>query len=408
VDVPKKKSPSTGKPTPALGKNDVPYIKMKSEYSDLMQLFICREELKSNIALRRAEKLIQAVQNRPNDDKKLPVPLVYYQAHTGRYGGNEGLNLQNLQRGSTHRLSLTAPENYLVYVADSSNIEARMLAWLAGETALVQQFAAGIDTYATLASDIYGFTVDKKKNPGERGVGKVARLGLGYGMGAKTFQKTLESGPMGMEPIPCTFEFAEKVVKTYRRTNPAIPQLWKTAQRMLEDMQRKDCNLVWGPMRVIHQCICLPNGMYLQFPNLQTKEIQTAKGYEYETVYYTFSRASKKWEERKIYGGKLVENICQALAGIVIRQQMLKIDQIMQEKYKGSVVLQVHDENIVIAEDGGIQLLGTNEWGDKIWSNAEKADEIMQSMYDVMNQAPSWAKGLPLDSEGGYDRCYSK
>lgn len=341
----------------------------------------------SNIAKTRALAIIAASDGHPS--KKLCVPLVYYGAHTGRYGGNEGINVQNFQRGSNHRRSLTAEKGKLVYVADSSNIEARTLAWFAGENYLVQQFSRGDDTYATLATDIYGYHVTKNTHPGERGVGKVARLGLGYGMGWRTFQRTLRSGPMGMDPVPCTDDFGQKIVKTYRSKHPRIVQSWKDAQNYLLKMMRRDCNEVWGCLQVFHQCIQLPNGMFLHFPNLRTQEVQTAQGVEYELVYDTYSYKTKRMESRKIYGGKLVENICQALAAAIIKYQMAEIDTQLMQTYNGKVVLQVHDEIIAIAD-------------------AHDPEGVMTIMHDVMGTPPSWAKGLPLDSEGGFDYCYSK
>lgn len=388
LTLPKKISPSNGKLTWATGKADVDYINFKAEHHEHYKVFRAREVAMSNIAKTRALSIIAAADQHPS--KRLCVPLVYYGAHTGRYGGNEGINVQNFQRGSNHRRSLTAPKGKLVYVADSSNIEARKLAWFAGETYLVQQFANGDDTYATLATDIYGYPVNKTTHPGERGVGKVARLGLGYGMGWRTFQRTLRSGPMGMDPVPCDDYFAQKIVNTYRKKHPAIVQCWREADRIIQAMMKSNCNEVFGCLQVFHQCLQLPNGMYLHFPNLRNEEIQTAQGTQYETVYDTYSYKTRRMESRKIYGGKLVENICQALAAAVIKDQMLRIDKVLQSSvHAGQVCLQVHDEIIAIA-------------------SAAKPDQVMQIMHNEMGKPPSWAKGLPLDSEGGYDYCYSK
>ncbi len=388
MDIPMKKSPTTGKQTPALGKNDVPYINLKRENHEFLPIFEARERAKSNQAVSRAKKLVQAVNGRPNNDNKLVVPLVYYGAHTGRYGGNEGLNLQNLQRGSEHRKALTAPFGQLVYVADSSNIEARIVAWFAQETALLNQFKNGIDTYATLATDIYGFPVTKQTHQLERNVGKVARLGLQYGMGARTFHRTMESGPMGIPPMPWAFPEIEKIVKTYRRTHPMIKKCWEIGNQIIQKMIRKDTLETWRCLTVRHQCLELPNGMYLQFPNLRNKEIQTAQGPQYEVVYDSYDYKSKKLVEKRLYGGKLLENIAQALAGLAMKEMMLDIQEDLRA-YNGRVALQVHDEIIAVAD-------------------GSTPDVVMQIMYDNMNTSPSWAPDLPLESEGGYDTCYSK
>ena len=107
--------------------------------------------------------------------------------HTGRFGGTEKINMQNLPRGSEIRKSLIAPEGRLVYVADLSNIEARMLAWLAEEQDLLQAFARDDDVYSQFASQVFGRDINKYDHP-ERFVGKTAILGLGYGMGANKFK----------------------------------------------------------------------------------------------------------------------------------------------------------------------------------------------------------------------------
>ena len=389
VDVPTKISPRTGKEAPALGKNDVDYLELKKQHPTLTSFYHARETIKSTIAKSRAQGLINAVQNRHNGDNKLVVPLKYYGAHTGRFGGGEKINLQNLQRGSEHRKALTAPRGKLVYVADSSNIEARMLAWFAGQHDLVDQFRNGEDTYATLASKIYGFEINKKSHPGERSVGKVARLGLGYGMGWSKFQETLLSGPMGMAPIPCDENFAKLVVNTYRRSSPRVVACWNDAQNALFEMMNVHPSGYLGCLHVARESLNLPNGMHLHFPELYGREIEHAYGVDYEVSYKAYDYKTKRFESKKIYGGKLVENICQALATAVIKEQMLKIDQIMQDHFDGQVVLQVHDEIIVIAND-------------------KEPDAIMDAMYKVMNTPPEWCADIPLASEGGYDTCYSK
>ena len=121
------------------------------------------------------------------------MPLRYYAAHTGRFGGTEKINMQNMPRNSELRKALCAPPGQLVFVADLSNIEARMLAWLADEDDLLQQFRNGDDIYSNLASVIYDRPINKHDDPTERFVGKTAVLGLGYGMGATKFQDNIRS-----------------------------------------------------------------------------------------------------------------------------------------------------------------------------------------------------------------------
>ncbi len=382
VKVPQKISLKTGQIAPAFGKNDVAFIKTQKDHPELKALWDARIEVKSTLSGSRAKRLLQAAQGRPNNDKKLVVPLVYYGASTGRYAGNEKMNMQNLGRGSLHRLALTSGDDRLVYVEDSSNIEARVNAWFANDVVLLELFASGGDAYSDMASDIYGYPVSKKTHPFERNVGKVAVLGLGYNMGWVKFKDTLESGPMGMDPIPCTEEFAQHIVKVYRKKNKAIVQNWRRAQSFLEMMVDPNCYYQWGGITVLYQTLLLPNGMTLQYPNLVGRPGQYGLEFEYTAF------GSQGYQTTKIYGGKLIENICQALARVILNTQLCLVDKMLAE-YNGGVVLQVHDELVSIAD-------------------AEPADEIMGKIREIMRVSPSWAPNLPLDSEGGYDKCYSK
>lgn len=299
----------------------------------------------------------------------------------------DGINLQNLQRGSKHRLALTAPENHLVYVADSSNIEARMNAWFAGQLDLLDGFAHGLDVYSEFATDIvFGYPVDKNMKT-ERQVGKVCILGLGYGMGWRTFQRTLRSGPMGAPPMECSDDFAQKCVYGYRNKYPMISQSWQIASGMIAQMTDPNCDLQWGPLRVMHNCMMLPNGLWLSYPGLRRTEMETANGIDIGYEYWN----GKFW--KKTYGGLQIENISQCLAGIVIKEAMNKIDRWLVENALGRIVLQVHDEIIVVARDDH-----------PIFT----PDKIQQQIQSFMCEPPSWCPTLPLAAEGGFAKEYSK
>lgn len=169
ITVPTKPSPSKPDTSiPALGKNDAGFKQMAAMYPEHKHIWDARVAVKSRLTETRSKRFLDAADN--NDF--IPAPLRYYAAHTGRFGGTEKLNMQNLPRGGELRQCLMAPEGYLIYVADLSNIEARMLAWLAGEDELVEQFRRGDDIYSNFASVIYDRPIDKKKDPIERFVGK--------------------------------------------------------------------------------------------------------------------------------------------------------------------------------------------------------------------------------------------
>ena len=205
-----------------------------------------------------------------DDNGYIPAPLRYYAAHTGRFGGTEKLNMQNLPRGGELRKCLIAPEGHLIYVADLSNIEARMLAWLAGEANLLQQFRNGDDIYSNFASVIYNKPIDKTENPTERLVGKTAILGLGYGMGHEKFKATLKSGAMG-PAMDFDIEESRRIVNTYRNTYGGIKNLWYKLEDFLKLSMHKDNEgMTYGPLTIGHNSIILPNNMSLTYNNLRS------------------------------------------------------------------------------------------------------------------------------------------
>ena len=375
LTVPLKKSVSTGKDIPAFSKNDVQWKAFTLKNPDLNHIFQAREAVKSRISETRAERFLAAA----HADGTFAVPLRYYAAHTGRFGGTDKINLQNLPRKSILRKALLAPDDYYVYVADLSNIESRMLAWFAGQDDLLAQYAAGEDIYCNFASGIYDKPINKDDNPTERFVGKTAILGLGYGMGAQKFRATLAAGVAG-PVVNMPFETANEIVQNYRSTYFEIDMLWTRCTHFLNEMiasKNRHGTVTnfydnYKSISIGPDSISLPNGMNLKYPDLSpTQEggyrFQGRKGYEYT------------------YGGKLTENIIQALSRIVITDAMLRI-----QKIEGlDIVLTVHDEIICIGPK-------TN------------ANERFNAIIEAMCVPPSWAPELPLQAEGGYDISYSK
>jgi DNA polymerase len=291
----------------------------------------------------------------------MPVPLKYHGAHTGRWSGADGLNMQNLNRGSALRKCLTAPDGYVLVVVDSSQIEARVLAWLAGQDDLLAQFAAGEDVYVKFAERIWpGEKIDEVR----RFVGKTCILGLGYGVGhAKLHAQIITKQP------EATLEDAQQYVATYRNAYGAITRLWKHADMMLRAMMQ-EVRIDW--MRGIateFEKLRLPSGRVLRYPGLHL----TPDGYEYGVGS----------DKRKIYGAALVENIVQAIARDIVADQMLAI----RSRYR--VVTMTHDEVVFLAREG-------------------EAGEAFEFAERVMRAAPGYAEGVPLNCAGGYARNYSK
>jgi len=172
VTPPTKISPATGKATWAFGKNDEGF-KALLEHSDLtvQAIVAARMGVKSTLEETRTERFIRIAER-----GTLPVPLRYYAAHTGRWGGDDKINLQNIPRKSPLKKAIKAPEGYTLIDCDSSQIEARTLAWLAGQDDLVAAFDRGEDVYRIMASAIYAVPVDEV-TADQRFVGKTTILG---------------------------------------------------------------------------------------------------------------------------------------------------------------------------------------------------------------------------------------
>lgn len=264
--------------------------------------------------------------------------------------------------------SILAPEGCSLIDADSSQIEARILAWLAEQDDLTEAFASGKDVYRSMAARIYG-VAEADVSDEERFVGKTTILGAGYGMGAVRFREQLKN--FGTEIGEWQ---ARKAINTYRDTNWQITRLWRDAQQTLTNISRGDGGSlgVNGLIRIVdRRFLSLPSGLRLRYDGLIT--YQTPKGMQFE---YKTRRGMTK-----IYGGKVIENVCQALARCVIGEQMLRI----AKKYK--VVLTVHDSVVCSVPD-------------------DEVSEAREYMQECMRTIPDWAEGLPLDCEVGVGKSY--
>jgi DNA polymerase I-like protein with 3'-5' exonuclease and polymerase domains len=200
VEPPTKISAKTGKEAFAFAKSDEAFKELLEHENPVVQAIVAaRLGVKSTLEESRTERFIQIAER-----GALPVPLRYYAAHTGRWGGDDKVNLQNLPRKSELKKSMLAPEGYMFIDCDSSQIEARTLAWLAGQHDLVAAFDAGEDVYKIMASSIYGVPIDEVTDP-QRFVGKTTILGAGYGMGAAKFQAQLKTFGVTMELDECKY-----------------------------------------------------------------------------------------------------------------------------------------------------------------------------------------------------------
>lgn len=372
VEAPKKISPTTGKETFAFAKTDEGFRELLEHENQYVQLLAAaRLGAKSTIEETRTERFL-SIANRG----LLPIPLRYYAAHTGRWGGDDKINMQNLPRGSALKKAMCAPEGYVFIDCDLSQIEARTLAWLAQQKDLVTAFDRGDDVYKIMASSIYGIP-ETEVDKDARFVGKQTVLGCGYGMGHKKFQAQLKTFGFDLEEEECS-----RIIKVYRAANPEITSLWKLCSRALEAMlEDKHTDIGRNGLLKVEgkKGIRLPNGLYMKYPNLR-RSVDEETGYS-ELVYDT--KKGRTTVPNRIYGGKVVENICQALARIIIGHHLL----LVARRYK--VVMTVHDAVGCIAKE-------------------EEAEVAMQYIYECMKETPDWAEGLPLDCEGGFGGSYGE
>ena len=375
VVPPVKMSLKTGKEAFAFAKNDEEFKELLEHENPLVQALVAaRIGVKSTLEESRTQRFIDISMRGP-----MPVPLKYYAAHTGRWGGSDKINLQNLpSRGDNAgklKKTILAPDGFMLIDCDSSQIEARTLAWLAGQDDLVEAFDKGQDVYKIMASAIYGKPVEEISKA-ERFVGKTTVLGCGYGMGAVKFHAALlTAGVTDITPAE-----AQRIIDVYRQTYSKIPLLWRAATEALKHISANfSTTLGRDGVLVIEgqKGIKLPNGLYVKYPNM--KSVTNPDNGKYEVVYDT--RKGKTVVNTRIYGGKCVENVCQALAKLIIGDQMLLI----ARKYK--VVMTVHDAVACIAPE-------------------DEVSEAVTYVEKCMRTRPSWALGLPLNCESGFGYSY--
>ena len=259
---PMKISLTTGRETYAFSKTDEEFKALLEHKNPAVQALVAaRLGTKSTIEETRTERFIGIAKR-----GLMPVPLRYYAAHTGRWGGDDKLNLQNIPRNSPLKHAIFAPTGYVMIDSDSSQIEARTLAWLAEQDDLVDAFDRGEDVYKIMASAIYGKSVSEITKD-ERFVGKTTILGCGYGMGAAKFQAQLKNFN-----VEITLDEAKRIIDTYRTTYPKITALWKKAGLALDAMLRGSATEL-GRNGVLLVCgkdgILLPNELWLRYPNLR-------------------------------------------------------------------------------------------------------------------------------------------
>ena len=413
VAAPTKTSKTTGKQTLALAKNDALFQQLlNSPVEEVKLLCEARLKVKSTTERTRATRFYEISQR-----GKLPVPLSYYGAQTGRWTASKGsaINMQNLKRGSFLRKAIMAPDGYQLVVGDLSQIEPRVLAWLSDYEDMLNIFRAGGDPYAAFGAQMFNIpNLTKETHPDLRQSAKSALLGCGYGLGWASFASQLLTGFLGAKPVmydrafakklgvdsgyvgrfldwhdnvekmleiphTCTDEellthcvASKKIIDIYRSTAYPVVGFWEMCSSLLVSALYEGHEHTYKCITFRKEEIVLPNGMSLMYPRLRQE-----KDKEGQTNWVYGEDATK------LYAGQITNNIVQGTARIVMTDGMLRVS----KKYP--IAGTVHDELIAVVPDEEVEHA-------KTWVLAQ------------MTMEPSYMRGIPLDADGGAHRRYGE
>jgi DNA polymerase len=344
-------------------------------------------------------------------DGRIRGTLQFYGAsRSGRWGGR-GVQVHNLARNSLPDLDLArelvADEDFdtlqtlygetsFVFselvrtafipsagnkfvVSDFSAIEARVVAWVAGEEWVLDAFRNGEDIYCKTASMMYHVPVEKHGQNAElRQRGKVACLACGYQGGISAMRAMDTTGTIPDEEL-------QSVVDQWRSANPNIVKLWRSvelaAKTAIEDHKMHTIRRgISFSYRNYNLYITLPSGRSLVYFGAKLKDGK----YGDQIVYKGLNQTTKKWEDTETYGGKLVENIVQGIARDCLAEAMTRV---ADKGYQ--IVMHVHDEMIVDVP-------------------GEEADPALTLINEMMGKEIEWAPGLPLKGDGYVCEFYKK
>jgi DNA polymerase len=413
VTPPTKVSKTTGKEAFAFAKNDALFqALLNGEREEVALLCEARLKVKSTTERTRAQRFLDISQR-----GKLPVPLSYYGALSGRWTAAKGsaINMQNLKRGSFLRKAIMAPDGYQLVVGDLSQIEPRVLAWLSDYQEMLNIFRGGGDPYAAFGAQMFNIpNLTKDSHPELRQSAKSALLGCGYGLGWASFASQLLTGFLGAPPqrydkafaktlgvdqayaqkfvdwednvakmleIPhtCTDQellthclAAKKIIDIYRATAHPVATFWDMCSNLIESSLYGGKVFQYKCLTFSKERIELPNGMSLLYPQLRREKDEKGRS---QWVYGP--------NATKLYAGKVTNNVTQAVARIVMTDGMLRVS----KKYP--IAGTVHDELIAVVPD----------------------DEVVDAKTWVLAQMtmqPKYMPGIPLAADGGAHRRYGE
>jgi len=311
------------------------------------------------------------------------VPLRYAGAHTHRLSGDWSINMQNLPSGRGGRLSklrksICAPAGHKIVVADKSQIECRIAAYICGQQSLLDAFASNRDPYAQMATAIFGYEVSKHYHPVQRFIGKTAVLGCGYGCGHQRFFGMVVASArnlgMDMDALREIWDInaADKAVKTYRAMNRQIANAWTALDMVLRTTWTMGIPTVsrFGPVEIGKGYVEGPGYLFMRYENPRFDTGSNTFLYDYAGKTHV------------MYGAKFLENIVQFLARTNVMHDALRIAD------RGfPFVLQAHDELAWVVPDDQVRL-------------------CMAVALREMRRPPSWAANIPLAAEASYGQSY--
>lgn len=402
INPPQKISKTTGKLTWAFAKTDVGIQQLQEHPDEIVQVLVeARLKNKTTIAEKGATRLI-AMAGRGSATVYLKVAGA---SGTHRLSGGDKFNWQAMKRGSDLRNATRAKPGFVCVVCDSSTIEARLLDWISGQDDMVEVYRksdnkTGPDMYCVIAGHIYERPINKKDDPDERQMGKRTKLGLGFGMGPMQFGVSVrrEAKDKQGKPLVLSPEFCNKVVnEIYRPLHPQVKKLWRKGEQILAKVAAGEIGAPLDFRGIVKTCrdgLVMPNGLKILYPELK---------FEPEIDLTTQTPLKDKWGKaigewtfyngkmrEKIYGPKVIENIIQCLARIIVFNQCLwATERAQAEGIKNKWAHSVHDEGVFV----------THAWyGPRM---QEIAMECFRTPLD-------WCLDLPLNCEAGVNNSYGR
>lgn len=384
----------------AIAKDD-PERKLLAEHQDetIRNLMVARAALDSwPLHIKRVQRIMDMAKAWGG---LMPIPLNYWGAHTGRWSGAWGINLQNLPKYG-HELVLAvrnlliAPEGHTLAIVDLAGIEARVLPWIAGQWDLVDKFANNEEIYCGFAAKVLGVPVRKPIKEGKPGyiaavearhtwarnsIGKIGILGCGYGMGAK--EPGDETKPnYYFAAAGLDLGMASRIVSVYRETNAQITGFWRAIEKafIYTAKYRRPCvmdrGLRFDSNPEVDVVITLPNGRELHYHKVR---LTPDKRGDKAAVYH---ETEHRWEF--LWGGTLTENVVQAMSRDILIEAGLRL-----EDRGYHTAHHVHDELVLCVPEG-------------------KGPECLNAAIQELSKTPMWADRLPLGAEGALSPYYRK